>query len=475
MKLHQVIYHYLRTKYLEKRFTQINAKLSSGRAVHGHQSSSSPANLNPQPTADQATFLRDRLTRWQEKQVIRHVKWVRQSSPFYRKWWNDLPADDWRSFPIIEKSGMMEHFDELNTVGIRREEALELAARAEQTRDFKPLLSGVTIGLSSGTSGNRGLFVLSAREQAAWSGTVLAKMLPGGLLQQEKIAFFLRANSNLYESVQRGRLQFQYFDMLEPIKRLIQRLEDYRPGIWIAPPSILRLLAEAVVSGRLTTRPHKLISVAEVLDPLDRRYIELALGLSVHQAYQCTEGFLGYTCEHGTLHLNEDLVLVEKEYLDAESRRFVPIITDFSRTSQPIVRYRLNDILTEAAEPCPCGLIYTAIERIEGRCDDILYLPHIVSGQPVPVFPDFVSRAVIGASPNIEHYHVVQTGAEQFTIGLMLRAGRELDATLEAAIRGELGGLCDRLGCKLPKLAFSPYNVVPGLTKLRRVERRWQM
>lgn len=452
MKLHQVIYHYFRTKVLERRFTEANA----------------------QSPADQAILLRARLARWQEKQVIRHVKWVRGVSPFYRKLWDGRPAEAWRSFPIIDKSSMMEHFDALNTVGIRREEALEQAARAEQTRDFKPLLGGVTIGLSSGTSGNRGLFVVSAREQAAWSGTVLAKMLPGGLLQREKIAFFLRANSNLYESVQRGRLQFQYFDMLEPVECLIQRLEDYRPGIWIAPPSMLRLLAETVVSGRLSARPHQLISVAEVLDPLDRRYIELALGLRVHQAYQCTEGFLGYTCKHGTLHLNEDLVMVEKEYLDASTRRFVPIITDFSRTSQPIVRYRLNDILTEAAEPCPCGLAYTAIERIEGRCDDILYLPHMVSGEPVAVFPDFVTRAVIAASPDIEHYRVVQAGPEQLDISLVLRAGRKQDPPLKAAIEGELAGLCARLCCKPPRLAFTPYDVVPGVTKLRRVERRWR-
>lgn len=475
MKLHHVIYHYLRTKYLERRFTQVGPQPSAGRATHGNHRSPSPATLTVQPSSNHQAILRDRLARWQEKQVIRHVKWVRGASPFYRKLWDGLPAEDWRSFPVIEKSAMMEHFDELNTVGIHREEALELAARGEQTRNFKPLLGGVTIGLSSGTSGNRGLFVVSAREQAAWSGTVLSKMLPGGLLRREKIAFFLRANSNLYESVQRGRLQFQYFDMLEPIERLIKRLEDYRPGIWIAPPSMLRLLAEAVVSGRLTARPHKLISVAEVLDPLDRKFIELAFGLPVHQAYQCTEGFLGYTCEHGTLHLNEDLVLVEKEYLDTESRRFVPIITDFSRTSQPIVRYRLNDILTEAAEPCPCGLAYTAIERIEGRCDDILYLPHSVSGEFVAVFPDFITRAVIGASPDIEHYRVVQTGAEQFDISLVLRGGREQDAALETAIQRELANLCDRLACKPPRLTFTPYDVVPGITKLRRVERRWQM
>lgn len=34
---------------------------------------------------------------------------------------------------------------------------------------------------------------------------------------------------------------------------------------------------------------------------------------------------------------------IEKEWLD--ETRFVPIITDLMRTSQPIVRYRLDDVL----------------------------------------------------------------------------------------------------------------------------------
>lgn len=135
---------------------------------------------------------------------------------------------------------------------------------------------------------------------------------------------------------------------------------------------MLRMLGEAYAKGTLTVRPDKIISVAEVLDPLDRSVLEQTFGQTIHQAYQCTEGFLGASCRMGMLHLNEDVVHIEKEYIDPSTRRFVPIVTDFSRTSQPIVRYRLNDILTEAEGRCACGSPFTAIERIEGRCDDML-------------------------------------------------------------------------------------------------------
>lgn len=416
---------------------------------------------------------RTELEQWQEQRIRRHVDKVRESSRFYRELWGGIPAAEWRKFPVIEKSLMMGNFDELNTAGITKEQAFAEAYEAENSRDFKPTLQGVTVGLSSGTSGSRGIFLVGEDEQAAWTGTVLAKLLPGGLWRRARIAFFLRANSNLYESVEQGRLQFQYFDLLEPLPQLLARMEQYRPDIWIAPSSMLRLLADAKNSGSLNLQPRRIIAVAEVLDPLDREHIERTFRQKVHQAYQCTEGFLGSTCSHGTIHLNEDIVHIEKEVLDKESRRFVPVVTDFSRFVQPIIRYRLNDILTEAAEPCPCGSLFTAIERIEGRCDDILYLPHVSDGQMVTVFPDFITRAVLAASADIEHYRVIQHSLLELEISYRTRPGSTKDT--EQLIAGELSRLFTRLSCIPPQLKFTAYSFTPGRQKLRRVERGWKL
>ncbi len=417
---------------------------------------------------------RSALEQWQERRILRHVAKVRAASPFYRDWWSGIRDEDWRSFPVIDKAIMMENFDRLNTVGIQRDEALELALRAEHTRDFQPTLRGITIGLSSGTSGSRGLFLVSPQEQAAWTGTVLAKLLPRGVWRQERLAFFLRANSNLYESVRSGRLQFEYFDLLEPLELHIERLQSYQAGVWIAPPSMLRLLADARRQGRLTARPHRLIGVAEVLDPLDREVIEQAFAQPVHQAYQCTEGFLGATCSHGRLHLNEDVVHIEREYVDRQQRRFVPVVTDFSRFAQPIIRYRLNDLLIEAERACPCGSPYLAIEQIEGRCDDLLYFPAENGTMLRPVFPDFITRAVIGASPAIEHYHVIQHHPKSLELRLQVHP-ESAEEDVRAQVGVALSRLLARMGCCLPVIHYSPYMPVARGTKLRRVERRFPL
>ncbi|WP_460291452.1 F390 synthetase-related protein, partial [Bacillus cereus] len=188
---------------------------------------------------------------------------------------------DWRKFPVVDKTFLMDNFDKLNTAGITKEQAFSIAFKAEETRDFSPTINDITIGLSSGTSGNRGIFLVSPEERVKWAGTVLAKLLPSSLFHKQRIAFFLRANSNLYESTNGGRISFSFFDLLEETKILVEKLQAMQPTIVVAPPSMLRILAEAQESGNLHIRPLKLISVAEVLEPLDKKYIETVFSLKL--------------------------------------------------------------------------------------------------------------------------------------------------------------------------------------------------
>ena len=61
---------------------------------------------------------RQKITKLQEKAVEKHIKFVRNNSPFYRKLWNGYDDSQWREFPIIEKSVMMENLQELITVDL---------------------------------------------------------------------------------------------------------------------------------------------------------------------------------------------------------------------------------------------------------------------------------------------------------------------------------------------------------------------
>jgi putative adenylate-forming enzyme len=305
-------------------------------------------------------------------------------------------------FEIINKKIFMENFEAINTVGITKEEAYKIALASEESRNFSNKIGDISVGLSSGTSGNRGIFLVSEEESIRWAGYILRRVLPRPLLQRHKIAFFLRANSNLYETVGSIFIKFSFFDLLQPIEEHIEALNKMQPTLLVAPAQVLRLLA---LSKDLNINPQKIVSVAEVLETDDEALISSRFNQKVHQIYQCTEGFLAHTCEKGNLHLNEDRVFIEKDFLDEETGRFSPIITDFFRTSQPVIRYKLDDILVLEEEPCECGSVFTRIKKIEGRCDDILQVRDL-NNNPYMLFPDFVRRAIISASDDIKEYAV---------------------------------------------------------------------
>ena len=77
----------------------------------------------------------------------------------------------------MNKAFMMEHFNELNTQGLDRDELLALALRASE-RDFSPMIGEIAVGLSSRTSGHRGLFGTTEKARSMWAAFILGKMLP---------------------------------------------------------------------------------------------------------------------------------------------------------------------------------------------------------------------------------------------------------------------------------------------------------
>lgn len=106
------------------------------------------------------------------------------------------------------------------------------------------MIGSIAVGLSSGTSGTRGLFLTSSKERDAWAGIMLAKLLPNGLKQKERIAFFLRANNNLYTTLNKStKIQFHFFDLVLDFQHHIEHLNQLQPTILSAPASVLLQLA----------------------------------------------------------------------------------------------------------------------------------------------------------------------------------------------------------------------------------------
>lgn len=418
-----------------------------------------------------------RLAAYQERQAQTIVRFANERSPFYRDHWAGHDLAEWRTLPTVDKRLMMENFARFNTIGASADEALELALRAERSRDFTPTLRGVTVGLSSGTSGHRGVFLASPEEQMGWAGVVLARTLHQ-FTGRLRVAFFLRSNSNLYEQVGSALIQFQYFDLMTPITEAVARLNLFQPHIVIGPPSLLGALADELAQSRLRIHPQRLISVAETLEPQDRERLQGAFQAPVHEIYQCTEGLLAISCAHSSLHIQEDLVALQFEPLDDQgarlgAERVTPIVTDLWRRTQPIIRYRLNDVLRLADKPCRCGSDFRVVEAIEGRCDDVCYFV-TDAGDTRPFFPDVIRRMILLASDGIAEYQAVQERPGHLCVRVALLPSADADA-VDAALRHSADETTARYGRRPMDLTIEHEleSLAPD-RKRRRVRRLYQ-
>lgn len=280
-------------------------------------------------------------------------------------------------FPIMEPHDLRAAFADWNTLGLTRDQA-EAAARDAEAGGDGMVVAGVAAGFSTGSSGQPGLFLNSGAERPAYLGHLLARLLPvRDLFRPQRIVLCLRADNRLYQDAgQTGRNRFLFVGLGDDPAMRFDKLQDFRPDILIAPPHVLADLAcRTQATGQIWSL-RCLFYGAEPMGEAERAWIGSTLGTRPDPLYQATEGFIAAPCRFGTLHLNEDVLIVEREPV-AGTDRFLPIVTDLRRSSQPMIRVRLGDLLQPLRGPCACGSPLSAIHPVEGRLEDLWHWPGV--------------------------------------------------------------------------------------------------
>jgi len=115
-------------------------------------------------------------------------------------------------------------------------------------------------------------------------------------------------------------------------------------------------------------------------------------------AFECTE-------QHG-MHLWEDAYIAE--IVDPETGEPVPegelgelVMTTLGREGMPVIRYRTRDLTRFLPGSCPCGRAHRRIDRIAGRCDDMI----IIKG--VNIYPMQV-EAILMAMPEVGQNYLIE-------------------------------------------------------------------
>lgn len=398
-----------------------------------------------------ASMTPDETARYQVDRAHNIVQYAVRYAPFFARFYQDHDLEDVWNLPVFNKALLMSNLSDCNTLGLTRQELLDFCLHVEQTRDFSLRLHDLNVGMSSGTSGNKGVEMLTRREENYLRATLFARFpLPKTKIN---LAFILRVSAPAFQLNQFGH-RLTYVSQLQTIDAMCMQLEQLAPNVVSAPASVLKLLAYEQERGRLLIAPLQVVSYGEVLYPQDREFIARTFKCPVYEIYKATEGAIAVSCRHGRLHINEDLVAIQLSPMEGatvagDKTAYRLIITDLHKTSLPIVRYELNDLITLSTDACECGSTFRIIAQVHGRTDDIFWGQRVGRPEMQPIFPDYISRAIISVSDEIEEYQAIQNSPME--VVLHIQAGPSVQhESLATALVAVIEKVFQSFDCHLP-------------------------
>ena len=354
------------------------------------------------------------LRAYQQQALANLLEYATANSPFYRELYQDAPSpylEHFTNLPTINKQIMMDHFSTLNTCQLNIDEVMTYALNNELNHAYEGYFHDeFVVGLSSGTSGNKGVYITPKALTERLPFVFLARSgIPLKLLPF-RILFLLRVFSQGFADINAPFINLKYASTMTPIPALLEQINTNRINILMAPPSLLRLLLPYVDQIKVAIK--LIVCYAEVLEVEEKRRLEKFFGAQVIEIYQASEGQIGSTCKHGNLHINEDLVFIE--LYDAHDQPLTAphqlgtkmLLTNLVNYAQPLIRYEMNDMII-LGDKCSCGSSFRVIERIVGRNDDVLFFRNS-RNQIQHVFPDLFSRWIITTSDGIREFQVQQ-------------------------------------------------------------------
>ena len=234
-------------------------------------------------------------------------------------------------------------------------------------------------------------------------------------------------------------------------------MHDFGTTVLCCTPSYAMFLGEAMQECEWPRDEFKLrvgVFGAEPWTEKMRVKLEESLGIKAYDIYGLSEiagPGVGYECEHqcGT-HLNEDYFY--PEILNPETGEPLPegqfgelTFTHLTKEGMPLLRYRTHDLTALHYEKCACGRTLVRMDRILGRCDDML----IIRG--VNVFPSQIEDVILKLPEYEPHFLLtvdrvnntdtselrVEVKDEYFTDDMATMVG--LQKKLESELRSVIG------------------------------------
>lgn len=347
---------------------------------------------------------REQLREIQSKRLVKIVDYVYHNTPFYRSKFQEmgLVPEDIKSIDDIAKLPFTDKLD------LRDNYPFGLAA--------VPMSQIVRIHASSGTTGKPVVVLYTRRDLAMWAESISRAFTAYGASKDD--IFQISYGYGLFTGGLGAHDGAQNIGAsVIPIssgntQKQITLMHDFGATVLCCTPSYAQFLGEAMSESDWKRDEFKLRIGAFGAEPWTenmRVKLEETLGIKAYDIYGLSEVAgpgVGFECEcqHGT-HLNEDYFY--PEIVNPETGEPLPegsfgelCFTHLTKEGMPLLRYRTHDLTALHYDKCDCGRTLVRMDRILGRCDDML----IIRG--VNVFPSQI-EAVILTQPEFEPHFML--------------------------------------------------------------------
>lgn len=417
------------------------------------------------------TASRKQIKAWQDERLVKQVRHVWDSVPYYRKKMEEAgltPDDihgteDLHKLPFLSKADLREAYP----YGLLGTE----------------LKNCVRIQSTSGTTGKRVVAFYTQADIDLWEDCCARAITAAGGTNEDvcQVSYgyglFTGGPGLNGGSHKVGCLTIPTSS--GNTERQIMFIRDLNATILCCTPSYAAYLGESMKEMGLTPDQIPLkagIFGAEAWSEEMRQSIQDTLGIKAYDIYGLTElsgPGVAFECSaQDGMHINEDHFIAE--VIDPDTGEPLPdgqqgelVFTAITKQAFPLLRYRTRDICVLSHEKCCCGRTHVKMSKPRGRTDDML----IIRG--VNVFPSQIETVLLNLGYPANYQIIVDRVRNTDTLDVQVEMTPEMFTDNMGVIAERqkklVDGLRAMLGLTVKVTLVAPKSIVRSEGKAVRV------
>lgn len=361
---------------------------------------------------------RYKLRELQLRKLRELLSFAYMSCPFYRRKYDEVGIqperihdfDDFHKVPIITKTEIREHLEEMLPKGIERNLLEEV---------YTGGTTGVPMKIYRDEQKYDLMTALYLRTTRMWGCNLGTKTVwIWGIPKIQEKQYDFRYQSRIRRFL-KNVTWFNAFDMTpESMTSFAHFMNEFRPDLIIGYVSAMYEYAKFLEGNCMRVyAPRAICITAEPSESVQRSLIERVFRTKTFDEYGSSEILrIAVECtKKQGLHIHADSRYVE--IIDS-SGVHVPrgdigniVVTDLENRVMPLIRYKNDDIGSLREDCCECGLHLPMMNYVKGRIYDMITLK---SGKKI--YGHMFSRVLFNYIEQIKQFQVHQTSFNQIVI-----------------------------------------------------------